>query len=999
MDLVRSRSIPKRMVDTLIGQPDYSVTLFPEEYIYSNKNKFKKNFKTDRMPNIYIPGTKVIPDSMDVVPYENAATGGTVNGYATGGKAKDGWLQKWAKSISGQPASEMFGTAPLLRLLAGLGQSGDKLGAAQVPLAFLGSGIGPKIAGNLGKTAFALPNKLYQIRNQAKANSMIKSGMWHGSQPTGYRGEEYLQGENILTGPESYDPYYGMGFFATNSKGEADLYASGYNSLSNWGESYGSLNHVLNAPKGKYIDFTKKSGTLKWQDYALSKALGAKKNSYMGNFMPENLGDIMRSEGVTGAIMNRVSNGRSPYDGSKWLAWAEPAGVITKEKYAMGGAIPGYSWGGLDKLGSSLKSLWNKFKASKGGDPLVHAITVDTLSQLGTVGQFEAAKVGIAPSPTKSQVTSLAESTSIPSFYRVATNKKNEGPIGKTNPDAQRFADLAGVFGFFTPSGRSARAATAAAKIEAERLAIEAAKPENIAARIKAEMAASFDSSYWANAPKGKVSDPYKGKGNVWGYPSREDLVYQSLRYNRTTPEEKLAENFKNSQINTLRAKMKATPWAMTSEELSLLYKSGKINQNYISPILPNDRAIASSIESFRSANKLSPLDPRGFDTTSNLYGSNQSLKDLLNSTLYHGGQLPENNKGSIMFDPDKSNSNNWFGAPFFATEGKNQALSYLIKNLSENPSIYKIKSNLKPEEVLDLRHGADPLSKQNPFILSRILAELRKGYYLDAKPGSDYWTKYKIHDWLMAQENGEDAALLAPQVNRIKPFLQIEGLATFLKHEGIKAIAHRGGSVLRTPDIFGKDMFPFKYPGRTNLEKSSNLVKGDTSAQGHDVLAYTTMRDTVASIEKSTITRQNLSRILQSMDNRGATRYEIEEVVDQILSRSKGKGFNTTYAIGGSLSSLNIPKFEKGINSVPVDMMAMLHKNEAVVPANMNPFNPNANGNFGGERVYTIAPVIHAAPGMDENAIADIATRKMLDQLKRIQYNEARANGMGRSF
>jgi hypothetical protein len=220
--------------------------------------------------------------------------------------------------------------------------------AAMAPLSLAGMGIGPKIAGNLGKTAFAIPNKLYQLRNQAKVNSMIKSGMWHGSQPTGHRGEEYLQGTNILDGPQSHDPHYGMGFFATSSKGEADLYASGYNSFSNWGSSFGSMNHILGAPRGKYIDFTKKSGSLKWQDYSLAKALGAKRNSYMGNFMPENLGDIMSQQGMTGAIMNRVNTGQVPKDiaGAKWLSWNNPAGVITKEKYSMGGMIPKFHEGG-----------------------------------------------------------------------------------------------------------------------------------------------------------------------------------------------------------------------------------------------------------------------------------------------------------------------------------------------------------------------------------------------------------------------------------------------------------------------------------------------------------------------------------------------------------------------------------------------------------------------------------------------------------------------------
>ena len=35
------------------------------------------------------------------------------------------------------------------------------------------------------------------------------------------------------------------------------LAITGLNSLNNWGESYGSLNRVIGAPKGKYIDFTK----------------------------------------------------------------------------------------------------------------------------------------------------------------------------------------------------------------------------------------------------------------------------------------------------------------------------------------------------------------------------------------------------------------------------------------------------------------------------------------------------------------------------------------------------------------------------------------------------------------------------------------------------------------------------------------------------------------------------------------------------------------------
>ncbi len=63
-------------------------------------------------------------------------------------------------------------------------------------------------------------------------------------------------------------------------------------------------------------------------------------------------------------------------------------------------------------------------------------------------------------------------------------------------------------------------------------------------------------------------------------------------------------------------------------------------------------------------------------------------------------------------------------------------------------------------------------------------------------------------------------------------------------------------------------------------------------------------------------------------------------------------------FANGGmvnSLSNLGVPMFENGINMVPANMLAMLHKNEAVIPANMNPFNPNASAAVSGS-VYNIS-------------------------------------------
>jgi TP901 family phage tail tape measure protein len=345
-----------RASDTEFMQPASSVSYYGKD--------FMEDLRARRIPK------EIISAAMGgAIP--GYPMGGAIKGYKDGGSVKDGWLQKWARSISGQPGSEMLGTAPLLRLLAGIGGKGDKLGASMVPLSFAGMGVGSKIArsGGLMRALFAVPNKINQVRNQAKVNAMIKGGMWHGSQPQGLRGEEYLQGTNILDGAETYDPYYGMGFFGTSSKSEADLYASGYNSSSNWGASFGSMNSIVSAPRGKYVDFTRGTNSLKWQDYALAKALGVKKNGYIGEYMPENLGDIMSGEGMTGAIMKRINAGMVPGDiqNANWLAWNNPAGVITKEKYAMGGAIPGYKDGGiLSGIGSFFKNTFgldNPFKS------------------------------------------------------------------------------------------------------------------------------------------------------------------------------------------------------------------------------------------------------------------------------------------------------------------------------------------------------------------------------------------------------------------------------------------------------------------------------------------------------------------------------------------------------------------------------------------------------------------------------------------------------------
>jgi hypothetical protein len=107
---------------------------------------------------------------------------------------------------------------------------------------------------------------------------------------------------------------------------------------------------------------------------------------------------------------------------------------------------------------------------------------------------------------------------------------------------------------------------------------------------------------------------------------------------------------------------------------------------------------------------------------------------------------------------------------------------------------------------------------------------------------------------------------------------------------------------------------------------------------------------------------------------NRNATQYPSTMISDSLeaLRAIIYNGRNNTnirklknpddfdgFAIGGYVGKrFDIPKFKNGINSVPVNMLAELHKNEAVIPANMNPFNPNANNATMGGTVYNVANV-----------------------------------------
>jgi phage tail tape-measure protein len=65
------------------------------------------------------------------------------------------------------------------------------------------------------------------------------------------------------------------------------------------------------------------------------------------------------------------------------------------------------------------------------------------------------------------------------------------------------------------------------------------------------------------------------------------------------------------------------------------------------------------------------------------------------------------------------------------------------------------------------------------------------------------------------------------------------------------------------------------------------------------------------------------------------------------------GAATNAPTSLGGA--SKNVTGFATGINRVPMDMLAKIHKDEAIIPAKNNPFNPNASNAMGGSINITV--------------------------------------------
>jgi TP901 family phage tail tape measure protein len=122
----------------------------------------------------------------------------------------------------------------------------------------------------------------------------------------------------------------------------------------------------------------------------------------------------------------------------------------------------------------------------------------------------------------------------------------------------------------------------------------------------------------------------------------------------------------------------------------------------------------------------------------------------------------------------------------------------------------------------------------------------------------------------------------------------------------------------------------------------------------------------------------------LSKEDNKAFLKFKYNSVDNAILQN---------YAQGGLVGDFKIPKFEDGINVVPANMLAMLHANEAVVPANMNPFNPNASNATMGGATYNITNNINGYDG-DLNQLSNIVTQKTITAIKTLDSTNAKMVG-----
>ncbi len=368
-----------------------------------------------------------------------------------------------------------------------------------------------------------------------------------------------------------------------------------------------------------------------------------------------------------------------------------------------------------------------------------------------------------------------------------------------------------------------------------------------------------------------------------------------------------------------------------------------------------------------------------------------ETLKELSMRPFYHGGILPETlldrsvpgvlgNAVDDMFAAKHSMFGNLFDFDLFTTASKGMSSSYSkTKNTvnvfsEEAGNIYEMFfKKLTGRKTLDLRGGQKSIWSQSKRAYAALESFLAKTHGMETArlmlageriPGQAFSSLGRARDSFLQGEN------LRLAFTKLGP----KGFKYL-----IDTIVHEGG----------RNTNSVSHPVVASLAPQKVVSGFKKILDGRDLGFFDSLNLSKVGFTKIS---SELEKTLTEIVTRAADQ---KERLGKVLPFLKAGHFAEGGMAGGKF---NIPKFETGINNVPADMLAMLHKNEAVVPANMNPFNPNANNATMGGGVYNITNNINGFDG-DINALSDMVTRKTVESMKTMSKISVKSMGESRSL
>jgi hypothetical protein len=357
------------------------------------------------------------------------------------------------------------------------------------------------------------------------------------------------------------------------------------------------------------------------------------------------------------------------------------------------------------------------------------------------------------------------------------------------------------------------------------------------------------------------------------------------------------------------------------------------------------------------------------------------SLLDLFDTPTFHGGSLPDNIYNRLK-PGEQASTGSIFNFDLFTTVDKMLAREYAVgKNAEAGGSLWQTIWNTPKSmsKVWDMRGGRKSLWSQNKKAYAAL-----EDYFINVLGHTRKHARA-----LLLGERVPGVAHVRGGRDRIESYVPMnlnEIFSTVGKNGPewiIDTIAHAGGalqggaqhSVLTTLD-------PEK-----NIKRMINLLPQEELRK-----TFSVYKDMLPStLERFIEQYAKFGKAFGVLGQGTFGKSKPHLPPDGVIMKNGGY-INPSYS-----ANMSVPQFKDGINMVPADMLALIHKNEAVVPANLNPFNPNANNATMAPAVYNISMTNNAAEGMDINTYSDMTTRKVLAEIKRLDVQRASMNGMGR--